>query len=573
MDPCVTCGTVEPVVPVPSCDCQCNPCPGGDQREIRLIAPTRDEYTDWVNNDPMLPEGVLALVKDRLFTGSVEYIIGDGEHTYSELLEMDRTYAGAPLSRTGKANHSPLAAQGKSTLDPSWLPAATSSALGAVMVSTTGAAGKVPIPASGGTTLDLSWLPVSASGAANKIPVAGDSGKLDPTWLPEATSTTLGGVKASTTTAANNVVKADGNGSLAGWKDAIIEAIIASDGSGGLATDANGNMAVDFDQMPTDKFEALLKSLKMQIPLSHDTPFYVDQNHANASDNTNDIIVSGVAHKRGLERNYPFETIRACVEYVTQNYAVGKYHAIIYVASGTYQESITLPTFTRTTGYNILCAEDNDNPPTITNVGVASTPVRITGGTWYLRRLAVSCAFSDPADGVPHYPGAIQADGGATVVVLYGCALSATYTGNASANTYDIRFVLADSGSSISFSTMAGYKNSLSCTKGNATHAYMIHALRGGKIGVSASTDEDDGIRFDIPCSGEVTVFAKADETSRITRGGAGTPPQFSGTVTGQRYSATGNSAIISGYGFPGTIAGTVESSTYSWYSGPNLDA
>lgn len=406
----------------------------------------------------------------------------------------------------------------------------------------------------------------------NTLVLRDGNGKIDSASLPDATASSAGAVKASTTTAPDTVVKSDGNGSLSGWKDAIINAIIAGDGSDGLATDANGNMVVDFDQMPTDKFEALLKSLKMQIPLSHDTPFYVDQNHANASDNTNDIIVSGVAHKRGLERNYPFETIRACVEYVTQNYAVGKYHAIIYVASGTYQESITLPTFTRTTGYNILCAEDNDNPPTITNVGVASNPIKITGGTWYLRRLAVSCTFSDPADGVPHYPGAIQADGGSTVVVLYGCALSATYTGAASANTYDIRFVFADDDSSINLATMAGYKNSLSCTKGNATHAYMIQALRGGKIVVSASTDEDDGIRFDIPCSGEVTVFAKADETGRITRVGAGTLPQFSGTVIGQRYSARGNSAIINDYGFPGTTAGTVESLTYSWYSGPNLD-
>ena len=572
MDPCVTCGTTEETTSVCTCDCQClETARRSGCREIKLIAPTRDTATAWAENDPIVPEGVFFLVKDRLFEGSLEYAIGDGESKYSELTML---YAGAPLSRIGAENHSPLAASGKSTLDPSWLPAATSSALGAVMVSTTGAAGKVPIPASGSSTLDLSWLPTSTTGAAGKIPVpASGQTALDPSWLPAATSSTLGGVMASTTKAANNVVKADGNGSLAGWKDAIINAIIASDGSGGLATDANGNMVVDFDQMPTDKFEALLKSLKMQIPLSHDTPFYVDQNHANASDNINDIIVSGVAHKRGLERNYPFETIRACVEYVTQNYAVGKYHAIIYVASGTYQESITLPTFTRTTGYNILCAEDNDNPPTITNVGAATTPVRITGGTWYLRRLVVSCAFSDPADGVPHYPGAVQADGGSTVVILYGCALSATYTGAASANAYDIRFVLADGGSSIGLATIAGYKNSLSCTKGNATHAYMIHALRGGKISVNASTDEDDGIRYDIPCSGDVTVFAKSDETSRITRVGAGTSPQFSGTVTGQRYSATGNSAIISGYGFPGTIAGTVESSTYSWYSGPNLDA
>ncbi|MBQ2470477.1 MAG: hypothetical protein II514_04765 [Ruminococcus sp.] len=175
MEPCVTCGNTEPVVPVSTCDCQCVQNPQGIQRETRLLAPTRDEYTDWVTNNPIVPEGVLCMVKDRLFEGSLEYFIGDGVNEFTDMT----TYAGAPLSRTGAANHSPLAASGKSTLDPSWLPIATSSDYGAVKISTTGANGKVP--------------------------VAGSNNKLDPSWLPEATSSTLGAVYASTTGAAGKV--------------------------------------------------------------------------------------------------------------------------------------------------------------------------------------------------------------------------------------------------------------------------------------------------------------------------------------------------------------------------------
>ena len=184
MENCVTCDTPEPSTPVSTGGCQCVQNPQGVQRETRLLAPTRHEYSEWHDRDPLVPEGVLCLVKDRLFEGSLEYFIGDGTHTFNELI----TYAGAPLSRTGAQNHSPLAADGKSTLDPSWLPVATSSAYGAVKTSTTGATGKVPI--------------------------ANSNGKLDSSWLPDLPTM-------STTKAANAGVQADANGGLVGWKDAI----------------------------------------------------------------------------------------------------------------------------------------------------------------------------------------------------------------------------------------------------------------------------------------------------------------------------------------------------------------
>lgn len=54
-------------------------------RNAAMTAPTRDTHTNWSTHDPILPEGVFAITKDRRYAGSVEYFIGDGFSTYSEL--------------------------------------------------------------------------------------------------------------------------------------------------------------------------------------------------------------------------------------------------------------------------------------------------------------------------------------------------------------------------------------------------------------------------------------------------------------------------------------------------------
>lgn len=54
-------------------------------REPKLIAPTRHIHAIWESNNPVVPEGVLCITKDRLYTGSVEYFIGDGTNPYTML--------------------------------------------------------------------------------------------------------------------------------------------------------------------------------------------------------------------------------------------------------------------------------------------------------------------------------------------------------------------------------------------------------------------------------------------------------------------------------------------------------
>lgn len=371
-------------------------------------------------------------------------------------------------------------------------------------------------------------------------------------------------IPASITTKPNNVVKADGDGSLSGWKSAIINAIIANNASGGLATDENGNMIVDFDQMPTNKFEALLKSLKMQIPLEADLNLYVDKNHSAAGD----TIIDG----RGTASK-PFKTIQACINYATLTYAVGRYNIYIYIAQATYNEGLTLPTFTRTSGTITLRAADDNAPPTITNPGPVTSLASATGGYWTLRRLNLSASWSDPNTGTNQYPTVIGASQGA-ILTVYGCALSAEYVGAAPANRVRMAVVYATGNGSVSLGVMAGYHNSLSCTIGNANNACMILAERNGTIMFPRANIDDDGIAYDTPCSGTVSVFAQATEKCSITTSGGGLHGQeFSGTVTGKKYQCSVLSIIGAPYGgFPGDTAGTVDSTTFSTYAESNRD-
>lgn len=54
-------------------------------RTAVMTAPTRDTHANWTANNPILPEGVLGVVFSRLYSGSVEFFVGDGTHNYTQL--------------------------------------------------------------------------------------------------------------------------------------------------------------------------------------------------------------------------------------------------------------------------------------------------------------------------------------------------------------------------------------------------------------------------------------------------------------------------------------------------------
>ena len=345
---------------------------------------------------------------------------------------------------------------------------------------------------------------------------------------------------------------------IVNFSDLTVEQIAAlCDPDGGIAAGADG-LYVDFDTMPTDKFEALLKSLKMQIPLEATLQLYV--NGATGSDS----IVDG----RGSSA-LPFQTISACANYATSNYALGTHNIYINVASGTYTEDVVLPTFNRTTGSIIVRASDSASPPTVVNSTNTKSAVSCSGGSWIMQQINVAAVFEAEDDGVAHFPGAVNCDGGSTSLAIRGCDISATYSGAApSSGSFYLRVLAVYNGATLSLSVMAEDGNSITCTPGNCTGSTVLHVERFSRVSIPSANVADTGVEYAIACSGSATTFCSVSTNSSVYYVGGGLHYQhFTGTMTGKKYNVVNGSGVSAPYnGFPGDASGTAESSTYSWY-------
>ena len=66
--------------------------------EYKNIKPTRDYHSIWISENSTPPEGALCLTYNRGYSGEtdeillVEYFIGDGRTTYSQMVEQDKIY-------------------------------------------------------------------------------------------------------------------------------------------------------------------------------------------------------------------------------------------------------------------------------------------------------------------------------------------------------------------------------------------------------------------------------------------------------------------------------------------------
>lgn len=56
-------------------------------RTNKWVAPCRGTHTLWLQTNPTIPEGVLCISTDRLYTGSSEWFLGETDKTYSTLVD------------------------------------------------------------------------------------------------------------------------------------------------------------------------------------------------------------------------------------------------------------------------------------------------------------------------------------------------------------------------------------------------------------------------------------------------------------------------------------------------------
>ena len=346
-----------------------------------------------------------------------------------------------------------------------------------------------------------------------------------------------------TVTASGGKLTFDPTNATAAQKKAINQAL--SDPASGLSVDAStGRLGVDFSQMPTDKFEDLLKSLDMLVPLRANLDLYVGLNGS-------DAIEDG----RGTQAK-PFRTLGAATQYVASTYNIGSYHVTIYLMSGDYgNANISLPAFSATTG-TVLIRSLSGNKSDVRVGGLRAASAGANYNIMYLT--ATHAPFNNGT------AGAFQAENGARLTLRDVTA--------------DLSGVVVDPG------TLWGFYAS---TNGIVEWwAYPDSATATGVSFVASSSSRIGGCMYaenggtvsfasDINVSGTfsmVSAFAMSNRFGSVLSSlssyiNPGRSPRInvSGTVTGRRYAA-GQLSLIVGRGnsteagaeyYPGDVEGT----------------
>ena len=333
---------------------------------------------------------------------------------------------------------------------------------------------------------------------------------------------------------------------------------------GGLNVDEDGKIYGDFDSMPTDKFEAMLKSIRVPIWVTSTKYFYVN------SVTGSDTVVSGI----GESQDKPFKTIKACVDYVTENYNVNSRTIGILLADGTYNENdIRLGDFSRSTGAIVIRPIDKEGYGVIINddSGSVNATFRISGGNWYLRGLDIDKVISAYNDGIAHFVSVIGSDAG--VVELEGCDISFSYTGDASTSgSVYMREIAAYDSAEIVIAATSKSRNKLVGDMGNNSNLNIVFAERGGKIKFLGSNTSQANCT--IQSYGTFSAFAFCSNAIITIVRGTQYNPKFEvpleQTATGKRYGVNNRGYIGTGSAgptfFPGSTDGTVEESSYSVY-------
>ena len=229
----------------------------------------------------------------------------------------------------------------------------------------------------------------------------------------------------------------------------VVEGMIDKDSqghfTGGLSTNpTTGKLIVDFSQMPDDKFDTLKASLGMQRTVTSSTrTFYVDYDSENAND-TVYTKASGFDGERGLSLNRPFKTINGAIAGITTYYSLGSQNVTIYVVPRHiesnpnypyYRESLSLPTYNRTSGVITIRGyvpegKSENNSYVVENDEVVASMPKIlcnaicgatvnANGRYNLRYLELYNRVRDPANAASNFPGVVNVSEGG-YVAFYG---------------------------------------------------------------------------------------------------------------------------------------------------------
>lgn len=314
---------------------------------------------------------------------------------------------------------------------------------------------------------------------------------------------------------------------------------------GGLNIDSDGKIYVDFTNMPTDKYEAVLRSIRVPIWLSANTDFYVNNSHPNASDTLDD--------GRGMTPSKPFLTPQAACDFICDNYNLTTFNATVHIANGTYG-SLNLKAFSRTNGKIILYGQSQSGV-IIKQLNIGSSIEAFTiyalGGVYNLTNMTID--ISDETKTGSNFIGYGVCSVNGSVINLQNVNVAIRQTKTVS-NT--ITGIFSSREGSINLNGGINITGNSSISQNNLI---AINVLSGELI-----------INANVNVSGNFSDVVICRERGLITRS-VTVMPTFTGSATGTRFRVfTGGGIFTYGGGenyFPGSLPGTVDSSTYSVYN------
>ena len=386
-----------------------------------------------------------------------------------------------------------------------------------------------------GQTPDGNKLNQLAQGLAGKLAAGGHKHNIaDVNTLQSILDSLQGGLSGVSSRKINTAAPLSGGGDLSAdrtfklntGKGLKIDAnLLTLAIAAGSALVFKGNeLDIDFSQMPTDKFEAMLKSIRVPLWLSKNTTWYVDG--TNGSDQND-----------GSSPTKAFKTIQAAVNYVSENFNFGRYTATVSVAGGVYSELISLPKYNASTGYfQITGSSDTANPTALVGCVYCSASGL---GTYTLNNLPIE--FNGAVTpGSVHYRSISGSPG--TTINIYNCAMNLGTT-----PLSFTRVCVAPSGGVINI------LDGCSMT-GLASHFFY---LTGGSLALHRDMSINGDCGVDVFRARDLSVFS----TNAPSNGGVN--PVITGVVnSGRRYYVAGNSICSTGGGgaeyFPGATLGQV---------------
>lgn len=294
--------------------------------------------------------------------------------------------------------------------------------------------------------------------------------------------------------------------------------------------------------------------------------------YVNGTTGSDDTSTEG----RGESASKPFQTIQACIDYVSNNYNVGPYAAIINIAAGTYTESLQCGDFSRTTGYILLKPLSGDEGDVIIKANIQdeldNRTIRCTGGYWILRDLELVCDIVSFTSTVNRTSSVVVSTDYASVA-LQGCRIKWNCQETTNANKIYGRVIYATGNSVVSFHASDVVDKSIEFHKGSSPNLLVLVGENSASIEIMPTNNDISRVTIDV--WGECTTFCSMTNRTVFNRMGGGTNlGKFNvpsdKAVTGTRYNIMGGAACYThGAGaefFPGDSAGSVDSKNFSIY-------